>query len=194
MILTDVGEIGVTAGGRSVVLRPSLYAIGTLGDGAEIVRTYAAVMAGSLVDSLGVLFACCGEDVSDIFGHMSADGRYNRSIADPADIVLLAQCLMRHGVGGALQAEKPRPEDDQPKYSAEFDVRANAATAVAHLGMSEREAWDMTMTGLVLALRSKFPPAKSNAPGSGAPTLEEHDAAMEWYDRVEAARAKMRGE
>ncbi|MEN1443551.1 DUF6246 family protein, partial [Pseudomonas aeruginosa] len=55
-------------------------------------------------------------------------------------------------------------------------------------GLSEREAWSMTMTGLIGALRAKYPPTESNAPGARAPTAAEHDATMEWSDKIEAKR------
>ncbi|MCY1460465.1 hypothetical protein D9M71_780250 [compost metagenome] len=46
----------------------------------------------------------------------------------------------------------------------------------------------MTMTGLVGALRAKFPQAQSQAPGARAPTVEEHNAAMDWFEKIEEKR------
>lgn len=46
----------------------------------------------------------------------------------------------------------------------------------------------MTMTGLIGALHAKYPPTESNAPGARAPTAAEHDATMEWFDKIEAKR------
>jgi hypothetical protein len=54
--------------------------------------------------------------------------------------------------------------------------------AIAHLGMSEQQAWDMTVTGFVMAMRAKFPP-----PPRARPTLKELDSMMDWLDKVNAA-------
>ena len=56
---------------------------------------------------------------------------------------------------------------------------------MAHLGIGERDAWAMTMTSLVAALRAKFP-----QPKSASPTVEEHDATMAWFERVQAMRGE----
>lgn len=65
---------------------------------------------------------------------------------------------------------------------------------VVHLGMSEREAWNATMTSLVAALRAKYPPMEKDSPGARAPTLEEHEATEAWFERVEAKRRKAAGQ
>ncbi len=199
MILTEVGEIGVHAGEALYVLRPSLYAMSRIGSPAEIVAVYAAVMADTpaVIDALGVVYACCDNDLTDIFGHVepAADGgglTYVPGRAPVEHVVYIARCLLKHGVTGALP-ELPRRPDDEPEYVKEFDARAHVALAMAHLGMSEREAWNITMTALVGALRAKFPRPESNAPGARAPTKEEHEATMAWFDRVEAARNKKQG-
>ncbi len=199
MILTEVGEVGVHAGEALYVLRPSLYAMSRIGSPAEIVAVYAAVMADApaVIDALGVVYACCDDDLTDIFGHVeaAADGgglTYLPGRAPVEHVVHIARCLLKHGVTGALP-ELPRPPDDEPAYVKEFDARAHVALAMAHLGMSEREAWNITMTALVGALRAKFPRPESNAPGARAPTKEEHEATMAWFERVEAARNKKQG-
>lgn len=199
MILTEVGEIGVHAGEALHVLRPSLYAMSRIGSPAEIVAVYAAVMvdAPAVIDALGVVYACCDDDLTDIFGHVeaAADGgglTYRPGRAPVEHVVHIARCLLKHGVTGALP-ELPRRPDDEPEYVKEFDARAHVALAMAHLGMSEREAWNITMTALVGALRAKFPRPESNSPGARAPTKGEHEATMAWFDRVEAARRKKQG-
>lgn len=193
-ILTDIGEIGIHAG-RDVVLRPSLAAIASLGEPREIVEVFARVMSGDHMDSLGVLFACADEDVSDIFGAYEVRDdaiRYVPGAAPAAHVVPLAQHLMRHGVVGVAKP-LPRRADAEDQYLTEFDAKGHAALAMAHLGLTEREAWAMTMTGLVAALRAKFPPSAKDSPGARAPTKEEHDATMEWFERVEAARRAKQG-
>lgn len=197
MTLTEIGEIGVRVGGTVHKLRPSLAAIAQIGTPADIVRVFASVMADfdhpdRFVDALAVLNACSADDLSEVFGcyvmaRAGAGMRFKLGKADPAHIVPLAQCLLKHGVVGALPPLPPRP-GAEPEFVKEFDARGHVALAVAHLGVSSTEAWTMTMTELVGALRAKFPAQQSNEPGARAPTAEEHAATMEWFERVEAAR------
>ncbi len=194
MILTDIGEVGVHAGERTHVLRPSLYAMSRLGEPAEIVALFVSVMgeAPAMADALAVLYACSEDDLSPMFGAMEIQCDrvvYVPGLADPAQIIPIARCLLRHGVTGAL-APLPRAAGDEPEYVQEFDARAHVALAMAHLGIRERDAWQMTMTSLVGALRAKFP---QQAPGASAPSIEETEAALEWHDRV-LAKKSQRGE
>jgi Family of unknown function (DUF6246) len=207
MILTEIGEVGVYAGEQVVRLRPSLYAMSRLGDPVEIVETFATVMGGAEDDAqarrlfqaaLGVIYACAVDDVdpSSLFGtYETTSGaiEYVPGVAPAEHVVPLARCLLKHGVTGALSPLPRRPGDDEPVYVKEFLARDHVATAMAHLGVSEWDAWNLTMTGLVGALRAKFPPAESNAPGARAPTKEEHNATMAWFDKIEAKRKAAKG-
>jgi len=207
MILTEIGEVGVYAGEHVVRLRPSLYAMSRLGDPAEIVETFATVMGGAddeaqarrlFQAALGVIYACASEDVdpSSLFGMYEATAgslEYVPGAAPAEHVVPLARCLLKYGVTGALPPLPRRPGDDEPVYMKEFVARDHVAMAMAHLGVSERDAWDLTMTGMVGALRAKFPQAESNAPGAKAPTKEQHDATMAWFDKIEAKRKAAKG-
>lgn len=207
MILTEIGEVGVYAGEHVLRLRPSLYAMSRLGDPAEIVETFATVMGGAddeaqarrlFQAALGVIYACASEDVdpSSLFGTYEAAAgslEYVPGTALVEHVVPIARCLLKHGVTGALPPLPRRPGDDEPAYVKEFVARDHVAIAMAHLGLSEQEAWSLTMTGLVGALRAKFPPTESNAPGAKAPTKEQHDATMAWFDKIEAKRKVAKG-
>lgn len=195
MILTSIGEIGVHWGERTIVLRPSLYAMSRLGGPKEIVRVFSSVMGDHsddrLGDALAAIYACTEEDVSDVFGHWS-DAGYMPGSVPVIDVLHLARCLLKHGVVGALP-EMPGKPGEEPEYVGEFDARAHVSLAIAHLGMSEQDAWRTTMTALVGALRAKFPRPESNEPGAKAPTKEQHQATMDWFERVEAARKQNQG-
>ncbi|AZV93591.1 glycoprotein [Bordetella sp. J329] len=200
MILTEIGEIGITAGGRHYKLRPSLYAMTQIGEPAEIVRVYASVMSEAphrdqFGDALSVIFACAEDDLSGLFGAYQAAEPgmgYVPGSAPPEHVIPLAQGLLRHGVTGALPP-LPRKADEEPEFVQEFDARSHVSLAIAHLGMSSAEAWQMTMTELVGALRAKFPPSEGGSPGAKAPSKEQMEATMEWFERVEAARSRNLG-
>lgn len=204
MTLVHIGEVGIHHAGGSLVLRPSLLAMSRLGTPAEIVQTVAVVFGQGLNGTrlsikqqlraaLDVWYACAPEetDLDPLTGYFSPRGGWRMGAADPADVVMVAQSLLRHGVLGdpELPAENAEPTRDD-EYEALFDCRKNAAFAMGHLGLTEREAWNMTMTGLRLAIEAKYPKQETPEQQSAkrAPSLSEYDATMEWHDKLLAAK------
>lgn len=204
MTLVHIGEVGIHHAGGSLVLRPSLLAMSRLGTPAEIVQTVAVVFGQGLNGTrlsikqqlraaLDVWYACAPEetDLDPLTGYFSPRGGWRMGAADPSDVVNVAQALLRHGV---LADPEPRSEnEDAPKddeYSPLFDCRKNAAFAMGHLGLTEQEAWRMTMTGIRLAVEAKYPKQETPEQQSAkrAPTLSEYDATMEWFEKVQAAK------
>lgn len=168
-IRTSIGEVGLTFAEREVVLRPSLYAMSKLGNPTEIVEVFANLFAPNARPrdvfhaALDVIQACTDEDISDFTGHMGS--RYGTWVAGHIpypDLLPLARSLARHGIVGVVP-EIRRPQQDGD-YKAEFDPREFVSQAIAHLGLSEEAAWDMTTTSFILAMRAKYPPEQSNAP------------------------------
>lgn len=208
--LVHIGEVGVHHAGGSLILRPSLLAMSRLGTPAEIVNTVAVVFGQGLNchpgmrklahkqqlrAALEVWQACAPEetDLDGLTGCFSPRGGWRMGRSDPADVVLVAQSLLRHGVlGDPDPREESEPERDSD-YSPGFDCRANAALAMGHLSLSEPEAWNMTMTGLRVALEAKYPKPQSAAGQAAerAPSETEYDATMAWFDKVQAARGEI---
>jgi hypothetical protein len=185
-ILTDIGEIGIHATGRDVLLRPSLYAMSQLADAVDSFATLHGV--GSPRDqfhaALDVLQACTDEDITDLVGRMgSRYGTWVMGQIPPADLILLALSLIRHGVVGVVPKLPPSPEEGG--YTSVFEPRELVASAIAHLGLNEDQAWQLTVTGYVLAMRAKFPRPKN---GPGAPSAAELDAAFERLSAINKAR------
>ena len=178
MILTDVGEIGVYYEGREMILRPSLYAMSKLGDKKEILEISLRVMAGDLAYSLAVIQCCADDDTRDIFGYIDENLRFNEMFASVGEIIIVAQSLMKHGIIGDIERDEYEGE-----ASNEFDAKSYVSLAVAHLGMSEREAWQMTMTSLAGALMAKFPPEPRKYL-----TEKEENEMLAWFEKIKDKR------
>lgn len=209
-ILTGIGEQLVTVGARSVKFRPSLLAMTRIGTPREIVQTFVAVCGAPALSGNDVIdaprlkawrrdqfeSACCvlwacadDDDISDLVGHVNERFRYVRGILPLEDIVGLASGLLRHGVMGDVKPEATRGAK-KSDYLKEFDAREYAATAMAHLGLNEADAWQLTMTGYIGALRAKFPPPKDAKPEV---TGEDFDRVKSWLTKVNAKRAANNG-
>jgi hypothetical protein len=203
-VLTDIGEMGVQVGERYVKFRPSLAAMARLGTPKEIVETFVTVcgappLSGNPVldeprvkawrrDQFGhavnVLYACTDEAIDWLVGYVNERYRYVRGALPLADIVGLAAGLLKHGVLGDIPPEATRGAKKED-YLSEFKARDFAAAAMAHLGATEAQAWDMTMTSYIIAMRAKFPPAKD---AKKVPTDDEYSHVKGWLARVNKAR------
>ena len=195
MVITEAGEVGLSCGPLpQIVLRPTLHAMSRIGEPKEIVEIAARIFGGNAtaMDVLQVIWSCCEDDASGYTGYVSFDEESQKPVyvsgAMPLDdVVVIAAHLLEHGVIGKT---KHKPKHKQPSSSnSEFVAADYAALAIAHLGMSEREAWATSMTTLVNALQSKFPDiGKPSGPGANAPSIDELDADMEWLDKVNKLR------
>jgi hypothetical protein len=198
--LTSVGEVGIETGGRSYLLRPSLFSMTQIGQPTTIVETTAILLSPEPDDpfllkrfrkarferALDVMYACAGEqDLGDLIGGMVPTGKgriaYSRGIMPMADIVAIAQALIRHGVMGDVEPEPGRIGEAMTEFKATDYV----AAAIAHLGMSESDAWGMTMTSFVQVMRSKYPPK----PGPKPMTANDVDANLARLAKINALRA-----
>lgn len=201
---TAIGEIGIYAGDADYLLRPSFRAIATLGTPRELVELLALVLGGPRHHPLlhgfnraelnrhfracvDVLAACADRDVSALTGYPGERWGSWRPGAMPAqEIVAVARSLLMHGMVGVLPAAPKVNHAPPPTGSEEFDAASYVGLAVAHLGVSERDAWEMTMTSFAQISKAKFPAPKE--PGSDAPTEEQHDHVMDWLAKINAQR------
>lgn len=203
-VLTDIGEMGVQVGERYVKFRPSLAAMARLGTPKEIVETFVTVCGAPPLSgnqwldeprlktwrrdqfacAVNVLYACTDEAVDWLVGYINERYRYVRGALPLADIVGLAAGLLKHGVLGDIPPEATRGAKKED-YLSEFKARDFAAAAMAHLGATEAQAWDMTMTSYIVAMRAKFPPAKD---AKKVPTDDEYSHVKGWLARVNKAR------
>lgn len=198
--LTTIGEVGIEAGGRSYLLRPSLFSMSQIGSPADIVETTAILLSPEpehlyvlkrfrkerFERALTVLYACAGDqDLGDLIGGMVPTGRgriaYSPGLMPMHDIIAVAQGLIRHGIMGDVEPEPGRVGESMSEFKAAEYVSA----AIAHLSMSESDAWNMTMTSFVQVMRSKYPPK----PGAKPMTANDVDATLARLAKINAARA-----
>lgn len=197
--ITSVGECGVSFGDRDWLFRPSLAAMDSLGSPAEIVEKFGILVSSPTINPIwptasyrawerevmatayDVLMACCDSDVTPLLGHMGSRwGSFVPGSMPSSDMVNIARSLMRHGLVG-LKPEGLQAEPSE-EYTAEFHARDFVAQAIAHLGLSSSEAWNLTMTEFSGAMQSKFGKPET------LPSLEEHDAGMERLAEINRLR------
>lgn len=204
-IITDIGQAVIRAGGREIFLNPSFLAMSRLGAPEEIVRLFVTVHAGHypthrisepaiMRDVLArcfaemaaaaarVVTACSTESIGQLIGTYSVTTKgklfYRPGLLPVADVIELAKHLIRHGVMGDQPPEQLKGQ--KTEYSSKFDARSFVYTAVAHLGMSEADAWNMTMTSFRAAMNAKFPVKEKDK----IPTEKAYDEVMDWADRM----------
>lgn len=191
MIYIKTGQFAINADGKKYVFTPSFAAMAKLGSGAELVdmfgiihgahyprirptdpdlrkriltRCYAEVMQ----TSIKVLKACSESDIGDILGYyeytLTGKFKCKPGVVPMDDVITLAQHCLLHGlIGVAPEQKEPEPDQNAGEYKTDFDVMGYVYSAVAHLGLSEAEAWNMTMTGYRAAVRAKTPSEATNS-------------------------------
>lgn len=196
----SAGELSISTATHDYIFRPSLAAMASLGSPAEIVQLFGVLHSSPEINpfyaaqsfrkwerevinaSIDVLSACCDEDVTPLTGHVGS--RYGSWVSGsiPVDhLPHLARSLMKHGITGDVKMRgKPKSED----YMATFDAKEFVATAMAHLGMAEDDAWNLTMTTFSAAMQSKFGKPENNIDD----LLDRHDESMAWLDSVNKLR------
>lgn len=202
---TTIGEIGIYAeNGTEFLLRPTFKAMASLGTPRELVELLACVLAPPRYHRAlpafnryeanrhfraccDVVSACCESDITALTGHPGSRwGSWVPGGASVRDITAIARSLVMHGMIGVLPGDEQKPRADDGAGSEELHMAEYVALAVAHLGLSEADAWGLTMTGFAMIAKAKFPPPKEA--GSSAPTEAQHDHTMEWLAKINAQR------
>lgn len=205
--LTAIGEVGIEVGGRSYLLRPSLFSMTRIGSPTEIVAMFGLLCGPEPVSpfsgvpvldlaatwrrdrfsaALIVMNSCTEDDLGELIGGFSAPRRYTPGLMPMTDIIQVARSLMIHGVTGNAKPDPRRPLG-KSDYLTEFRAKDYVACAMAHLGASEKDAWNMTMTSFSAAMRSKYPPPEDKGQRP-TPTAEDVDVTMARLKQINALR------
>lgn len=177
-MLVECGLVrATTSDGAEFTFRPSLGRIASLADPAGIVRLYGRLFGERATEAAAeVLIGLCDQDdLAPLIGEPDAapDGvRWIGGAMPPAERVIVAQHLMRHGIVG-----KARPSaEGEGAYSDKFEAAQFIAAARVHLGLSSADAEALSMTELQTLLEMKFP--ESARGQHDTPTRERYEAAM----------------
>jgi hypothetical protein len=185
-VLVECGFLRAqSSDGREWTFTPSLARIASLGSPTEIVELYGALHGPRAVRAaMYVLAALCDQpDPFDLIGYVgvrenSRDLERVPGLMPAAEMVVLAQHLMHHGIAG--KAKPGGQGTQQGKYSDRFDASEFVSLARAHLGLSSTDAEALSMTELQQMLSMKFPEQTdaSGKPMGDVPTREEYEAQM----------------
>lgn len=152
-----------------------------MGSPRELVQLFTAVHGPDAAKHAPYVLACLceQEDASELIGWHAPSG-YVLGAMPAAEMVVIAQHLLRHGmVGMATPEGQSKPQ--QGKYAATFDAAEYIAAARVHLGLSSADAEALSMTEFQRMFEMKYPQAKK--PERDIPTREEYLAAMEHFQQ-----------
>lgn len=203
--ITEIGQAVVHLQGKDLFFNPSFLAMTRIGSPEEIIDYFVKVHGGHYpqnipsnphilkivqstvygkdVLSAAVIIAqaCCEEDIGYLVGGYKFTSRgklvYQKGFMPITDVITLSQHLIKHGVVG--EQMEPSGESDG-EYSTRFDAKSFVYSAVAHLGMSEIDAWNMTMTSFTSAIKAKFPQKEKPK----IPSQQDYDDTMNWADQI----------
>lgn len=188
MIHVRTGQFAVVVDGRRYVFNPCFAAMAKIGSDRELVEYFATIHGGKypsrlpadpdlrnrimarcygemVQSSIHILKCCSDDDITALVGECrftpAGKLRQKPGLMPTEDIITLAQHCMYHGLIGD-GPEEDTGEIREGEYKPTFNVLEFVYSAVAHLGLSESEAWGMTMTGYRAAVRAKMPPEAKN--------------------------------
>ena len=193
-IITSIGHVGIKTPVAHFKLIPSLARIATLTAPTEI---YTSLIhpdtdrESRLNAAYSVILACTNDDRIKPFLGRQMIGKprmrngivtktYSDVFVSDVHAVAIAESLLFHGMIGEV---KVRPQaDTESSYTNVFDPLEWVAALVAHLGISEKSAWSMTMTSALSALKAKFPPSEKQ---KMIDNIDKDKAAHdEWYRSI----------
>lgn len=197
MVITDIGQIGIKTPSGFFTLTPSLRNIASLENPTESYKDICD--PNQHIDwrfevACKVMLACSDSpDLAKYLGMQPLEKprirkgvkttRYQPSYVPARHCIIFAEHLLFHGMVGKIDNLLLTKESD---YTDEFKPLSWVAAVVAHLGIPEREAWQMTMTSILHAMRVKYPPSEKQ---KALATLEEDKKQFDdWYQSIYGAK------
>lgn len=193
MVITKIGQAAIKTPSGTFTLKPTLAAMASLDNPTEIHATLHNPDASNddiLAAAYAVILACSdSQEIKQFLGRQEIGKpkvrgnkitkTYTDVFIDDIHAVCIARDLIHHGMVGNVKMNRLPKEAD---YTEEFDPLDWMAAVIAHLEISEQEAWKMSMTSILAALRTKFPPSEKEQ--AQVKALEEKAAFDEWYQSI----------
>ena len=194
MVITAIGQVGIDTPTKKYILTPTLAAIASLDDPVE---TYLDLADNNTSHEWrvqcahNVILACSDDKSINQYLGLQIIGKprlrrgvvvrqYNEHYIDDVHAVCIAESLLYHGMVGKVEYKAPVSSD---AYSNEFNPLQWVSAVVAHLGLSERDAWGMTMTSILNTMKTKYPPSEKEV-ALAKYTPESKAAHDEWYASI----------
>ena len=201
---TFIGEAALYVGEREYILRPSFLSMSQIGDDESLIGyaswiNMAMIKLKSAPETIGVLDmstaifiiqCCCDEDIPELGCIIGSDwsGKlfYKESDVCARDLIVIADHLVRYGINGVetQRSITAKRFGSKNKSNGEFKIAEFVASAIAHLKLSAKDAWQLTMAEFQLAIDSLYPDTDKKA---NLPTQKEVEST---YQLVLAARAR----
>jgi len=185
-VITDVGQFAIHVNEIDYLFTPSFLNMTKLGDPEKIVKIFSTIFGEINNFNLKqvmqyadkTLEACCTKDCSVITGYIKGEDKLINiePLIPVEDKLILSQHLLKHGLIGDVPPKKTSEDAD---YSNEFHAKKFVYLAVAHLGMRELDAWNMSMTAFQEAMEAKFPNNDKDIISQ-----DDYDSAMSYADSV----------
>lgn len=192
--ITSIGQVGIKTPSGEYLLTPSLAAIASL---KEPVDLYTDLLSQDTPHEYRmevahqVILACSSDrSISKWLGlQLVGKPRVRKGVViktygdvyiDDIHAVAIAESLLFHGMVGKI--ERRASTAAETDYTDTFNPVEWVAAVVAHLGLSEADAWGMTMTSVLAILKTKFPPSEKQ---KALDNLQDNKAAHdEWYRSI----------
>lgn len=197
MVITSIGQVAIGTPDKRFILTPSLAAIASL---ANPVEMYSDLLSPETshewrVEVAHAVLVACSDDksIKDWLGlKLASKPRLRKGVlikvyrdvyVDDLHAVVIAESLLFHGMIGKIEHKK-EPADSA--YSNHFEPLEWVSSIIAHLGVSEHDAWQMTMTSVLSALKTKFPPSKEEKQIN---EIDENKVEFDsWYESIYGAK------
>jgi len=153
------GHVIASHEGKEYVFSPTFANIDKIGTPEDVVRVYGELFSNSPIICLRsvmlVLICCSGDDAVEIVGSLDANLSRVDGVMPVTEMIIIARHLMKHGIVGTA-----KPSEGGGKYSETFDASEYVDAAIIHFGISQVEAWSLTMSQFTRMLEMKFPSQK----------------------------------
>lgn len=188
------GYAVIKVGGRSFELTPSFFNISKIGSPKEIIEKF-NLLSGhkghieAFCAARDILEACGLDGEPELIGWLTFSERkcktmITQGILPIEHVMILARHCMMHGICGSRDQIDDAVERGKAKAITEFNAYDYVMVAIESLGMSQTEAWNLTMTSFSKYMDSKIKQMKARGEIEEKPDRKEVKSMMAQYHEL----------